>query len=51
MARFLFCCVNGTGLGHITRTLAVARQVRKLAPDAEILVLTSSESPGPSCPI
>lgn len=46
MARFLFCCVNGTGLGHVTRTLAVARQVRKLAPDAEILVLTSSESAG-----
>lgn len=44
MARLLFCCVNGMGLGHITRTLAVARQVRRLAPDSEILVLTSSEN-------
>lgn len=46
MARFLFYCVNGTGLGHVTRTLAVARQVRKLDGDAEILVLTSSEHAG-----
>lgn len=43
MARILFCCINGNGLGHITRILALARQVRKLAPDSEILVLTTSE--------
>ena len=44
MARILFCGVNGNGLGHITRILAVARQIRRLAPDSEILVLTSSEN-------
>lgn len=46
MAKILFHCVNGTGLGHITRTLAVIRQVKRLAPDSEILVLTSSEHAG-----
>lgn len=43
MARFLFYCINGTGLGHITRCLAVARKVRALAPESTILFLTSSE--------
>lgn len=43
MARFLFYCVNGNGLGHLTRMLAIARQVRRLAPESDILFLTSSE--------
>lgn len=42
--RFVFYAVNGLGLGHVTRLLAIARQVRKLAPRAEILFLTSSEA-------
>ena len=46
MARILFCCINGVGLGHVTRVLAIARQVRRLAPDSELLVLTSSENAG-----
>ena len=46
MARILFCCINGVGLGHVTRVLAIARQVRRLDPDSELLVLTSSENAG-----
>lgn len=46
MTKILFHCVNGTGLGHLTRTLAVIRQLKRLAPDIEILVLTSSENSG-----
>lgn len=42
--RLLFYAVNGVGLGHVTRLLGIARQVRKLEPDAEILFLTSSEA-------
>ena len=38
--------MNGAGLGHITRVLAIARQVRRLAPESEILVLSSSEHSG-----
>jgi len=44
MARILFFCINGVGLGHAARILALARQVRKRAPDSEILVITSSEN-------
>lgn len=44
MARYLFYCVNGTGLGHVTRILAIARQLRKQRPDSEFLILTSSEN-------
>jgi predicted glycosyltransferase len=46
MARILLYCMNGTGLGHVIRILAVSRQLRKLAPDTDILVLTSSENSG-----
>lgn len=46
MSRILFYCINGTGLGHLLRCLAVARQVRRLDPGHEILFLTSSESAG-----
>ena len=43
MARILLCCINGNGIGHVTRILALARQVRKFAPHSEMLVLTTSE--------
>jgi UDP-N-acetylglucosamine--N-acetylmuramyl-(pentapeptide) pyrophosphoryl-undecaprenol N-acetylglucosamine transferase len=42
--RLVFYAVNGLGLGHVTRLLAIARQVRKRIPSAEILFLTSSEA-------
>ncbi len=42
--RLLFYAVNGLGLGHVTRLLAIARRVRARLPDAEILFLTSSEA-------
>jgi UDP:flavonoid glycosyltransferase YjiC (YdhE family) len=42
--RLLFYAVNGLGLGHVVRLLAIARKVRRRAPDAEILFLTSSEA-------
>jgi UDP-N-acetylglucosamine--N-acetylmuramyl-(pentapeptide) pyrophosphoryl-undecaprenol N-acetylglucosamine transferase len=42
--RILFYAVNGLGLGHVTRLLAIARQMRKLLPGAEIVFFTSSEA-------
>lgn len=42
--RLLLYAVDGLGLGHVTRLLALARAVRRLAPDAEILFLTASEA-------
>ncbi len=42
--RILFYAVNGLGLGHVTRLLAIARKVRQLEPYAEIVFLTSSEA-------
>jgi len=42
--RVLFYAVNGLGLGHVTRLLAIGRKVRKLAPEAEIVYFTSSEA-------
>ncbi len=42
--RLLFYAVNGLGLGHVTRLIAIARQIRKRVPDAEIVFLTSSEA-------
>ncbi len=42
--RILFYAVNGLGLGHVTRLLAIARQVRALVPEAEIVFFTSSEA-------
>jgi UDP-N-acetylglucosamine--N-acetylmuramyl-(pentapeptide) pyrophosphoryl-undecaprenol N-acetylglucosamine transferase len=44
--RVIFYAVNGLGLGHVTRLLAIARALRRLAPQAEILFLTSSEADG-----
>ncbi|MCP4156758.1 MAG: UDP-glucosyltransferase [bacterium] len=42
--RILFYAVNGLGLGHVTRLLAIAREIKKLRADAEILFITSSEA-------
>lgn len=42
--QILFYAVNGLGLGHVTRLLAIARKVRVRVPDAEIVFLTSSEA-------
>jgi predicted glycosyltransferase len=42
--RFLFYAVNGLGLGHVTRLLSIARALKRLSPEAEVLFLTSSEA-------
>ena len=42
--RLLFYAVNGLGLGHVTRLLAIARQVRARCPGAQILFITASEA-------
>ena len=42
--RILFYAVNGLGLGHVTRLLAIARKVRNRLPEAEIVFFTSSEA-------
>ncbi|HEX5323226.1 MAG TPA: glycosyltransferase [Capsulimonadaceae bacterium] len=42
--RILFYAVNGLGLGHVTRLLAIARAVRRERPEAQILFLTTSEA-------
>jgi UDP-N-acetylglucosamine--N-acetylmuramyl-(pentapeptide) pyrophosphoryl-undecaprenol N-acetylglucosamine transferase len=42
--RILFYAVNGLGLGHVTRLLAIARKLRDRAPAAEIIFFTSSEA-------
>jgi UDP:flavonoid glycosyltransferase YjiC (YdhE family) len=39
---YLFFCVNGVGLGHLNRALAVARRIPRLQPDADVWFLTSS---------
>jgi UDP-N-acetylglucosamine--N-acetylmuramyl-(pentapeptide) pyrophosphoryl-undecaprenol N-acetylglucosamine transferase len=44
--RVVFYAVNGLGLGHVTRLLAIARAMRRLAPGTEILFITSSEADG-----
>lgn len=38
----LFMATNGAGLGHLTRSMAIARQIRNLSLDQEILFLTTS---------
>jgi predicted glycosyltransferase len=40
----LFYAVNGLGLGHLTRLLAIAREIRKKAPNLTPLFLVSSEA-------
>lgn len=42
--KILFYAVNGLGLGHVTRLLAIAREIRSAEPDTEILFITSSEA-------
>ncbi len=42
--RVLFYAVNGLGLGHVSRLLAIARALRRLRPDAQCLFLTGSEA-------
>jgi predicted glycosyltransferase len=44
--RVVFYAVNGLGLGHVTRLLAIARALRRQSPEAEILFITSSEADG-----
>lgn len=44
--RVAFYAVNGLGLGHVTRLLSIARALRRLKPDVEVLFLTSSEADG-----
>lgn len=44
--RIVFYAVNGLGLGHVTRLLAIARALRRQSPEAEILFITSSEADG-----
>ncbi len=40
--RILFMPTNGVGLGHLTRTLAVARRLKKMYPNTEIIFFTTS---------
>lgn len=42
--RWLIHATNGWGLGHVARTLALARQIRARAPRSEFLFLTNSEA-------
>ncbi|MGC8667256.1 MAG: nucleotide disphospho-sugar-binding domain-containing protein [Chthonomonadales bacterium] len=42
--RILFYAVNGLGLGHVTRLLAIARAIRRRSPHSEIIFLTSSDA-------
>jgi UDP-N-acetylglucosamine--N-acetylmuramyl-(pentapeptide) pyrophosphoryl-undecaprenol N-acetylglucosamine transferase len=48
--RVLCYAVNGLGLGHLTRTIAIARQLRRLCwalgEPLELVILTSSEGDG-----
>jgi predicted glycosyltransferase len=44
MPRILFYAVNGLGLGHVTRLLAIARAVRARCPEAQVLFVTTSEA-------
>ena len=44
--KILMNAINGIGLGHVTRQLALARALRGRLPDAEFLFLTTSETPG-----
>lgn len=39
---YLFVAINGAGLGHLTRCLAVATRIRKRAPDENIVFVTTS---------
>jgi predicted glycosyltransferase len=47
--RFLFNAHNRRGLGHLMRGLNIAREIRNLAPAAEILFYTRNDSAGQLC--
>lgn len=38
----IFVVTNGAGLGHLTRGLAIARRLKKIQPDLEIIFLSTS---------
>lgn len=42
--RWLFYAVNGLGLGHLTRLMGLAHQLRQRSPESQFLFLTSSEA-------
>lgn len=42
--RWLFYAVNGLGLGHLTRLLGLARQLRQRSPQDQFLFITTSEA-------
>lgn len=39
---YIFLPINGVGLGHLTRSLAVATRLREIDPSAQIIFLTTS---------
>jgi len=41
--KIIFYCVNGIGLGHLTRTLTLAEALRELNKDIDILIVTNSK--------
>ncbi len=41
--KVLFYAINGIGLGHLNKTILVAKEVRRLRPDWHILFLTNSK--------
>lgn len=41
--RVAFHAINGVGLGHLVRAVAIAEEIRALVPDAELLVLTNAK--------
>lgn len=43
--KVLFYASNGHGLGHVMRTLGIARAIRRLEPSANIMFLTNTEAP------
>ncbi|NJD07838.1 MAG: UDP-N-acetylglucosamine--N-acetylmuramyl-(pentapeptide) pyrophosphoryl-undecaprenol N-acetylglucosamine transferase [Methylococcaceae bacterium] len=47
--RFLFNAHNRRGLGHLMRGLNIAREIRSLAPGADILFYTRNDSAGHLC--
>ena len=38
----LFMVTNGAGLGHLTRSMAIARRIARLEPEQEIIFITTS---------
>lgn len=44
----LFCTTNGSGLGHLTRALAIAREIRLNDPERSIVFLVSTPDLTPS---